>query len=408
MKNKEKIKGLDHVVIKSNNEYYHKKFNYIGPKKVEEKRSSHRGIVFAILFFLLLFIIMVFVFFSQDDHFDIMIGNKLKYQTKQKEYSQVYITDVSEIVEDVMPSIVSITSKTSLEDKEINGHYVTGTGSGIIIGKSSTELMILTNYHVIMQAEGLRVEFANQKSFDVTVKGVSKEYDLAILSIKLDHLDKSTLNYIKVATVGYSKDLKVGNGVIAIGNVLGYGLSVTTGVISALDREVIVDDYTYKVIQTDASINFGNSGGALLNRKGEVIGINSFKFSHATSSYVEGVGFALPITDVSGVITDLMNENHHYSSLDLGIEGYIINEDYHSFYHLPVGFYVTKIIPDRIISHSSLEVGNIIVKIDQKEIKNYDDIVSVLSNKSAGSKIKFQIKYLSGDQYREREIEIKV
>lgn len=406
MKNKERLKEIDHVIIKSTNDYVNKRYSYINPKVVYEKGNSHRGIVFAILFFLLLFIIMVFVFLSQDNNFEILIGNKLNYSSTSKVYDHVYITDVSEVVEDVMPSIVAITSKT--KSQEISDYYTTGSGSGIIIGKSSTELMILTNYHVIMQTEGLRVKFVNQKSFEVSVKGVSEENDLAILSIKLDHLDKNTLNSIKVANIGYSKDLKVGNGVIAIGNALGYGQSVTTGIISALDREIVVDDHTYKLIQIDASINSGNSGGALVNSQGEVIGINSFKFSNATSNYVEGVSFAIPITDVSGVITDLMNEKHHYSSLDLGIEGYIINEDDHSFYQLPIGFYITKIVPNSIISHSSLEEGNIIVKIDQKNIKKYDDLVSILSKKTVGSKIKFLVKYLSHEQYREKEIEVEI
>ena len=197
----------------------------------------------------------------------------------------VYVTDVSDIVEDVMPSIVSITSKTLVSSGRFGfsyyggEQYTEGAGSGIIVGKSDKELLILTNNHVVSGAKELSVQFINEKSYDATIKGTSERKDIAVISIKLSDLDAATIETIRIATLGDSNTLKVGDGVIAIGNALGYGQSVTTGVVSALNREVSIDNYTYKMIQIDAAINGGNSGGALLDASGAVVGINSAKYS---------------------------------------------------------------------------------------------------------------------------------
>ena len=239
-------------------------------------------------------------------------------ETNTKIKEGIYIIDVSDIVEEVMPSIVSITSKTLVRSGYYgpfynygnSNTYATGAGSGIIISKTDNELLILTNNHVIEDAEELSVQFVNEKSVDATVKGASEDRDVAVIAIKMSDLDNDTINAIKIATLGDSNELKVGNGIIAIGNALGYGQSVTTGVVSALNREVKVDNVSTKMIQIDAAINGGNSGGALLNSAGEVVGINSAKYSSSgmtSQASIEGMGFAIPISDVSELIESLMN-----------------------------------------------------------------------------------------------------
>ena len=280
----------------------------------------------------------------------------------------VYITDVSEVVENVMPAIVSITSKTLITNGWFGpnyfgqNQYTEGAGSGIIVGKSDTELLIVTNNHVVEGASELTVQFINDVSVDAIVKGTSERKDIAVISIKLTDIDTDTLNTIKIATIGNSDELKVGNGVIAIGNALGYGQSVTTGVVSALDREVTIDDYTNKMIQIDAAINGGNSGGALLNSKGEVVGINSAKYSSNSSSgaSIEGMGFAIPISDVNELITQLINGEEVSNGATLGIEGYMTNQGYGISYNVPTGFYIAGITSGSAADKAGLEIGNII------------------------------------------------
>ena len=201
----------------------------------------------------------------------------------------IYITDVSEIVENVMPSIVSITSKTLVQNYSYfpwygnQEYYQTGAGSGIIISKTKSELLILTNYHVVENTKEIVVSFIDEENVNATIKGYSERKDIAVISVKLNDIKKETIEAIRIATLGKSEELKVGNGIIAIGNALGYGQSVTVGVVSALNREVTTDSYTNKMIQLDAAINGGNSGGALLNSRGEVVGINSAKYSSSSS-----------------------------------------------------------------------------------------------------------------------------
>ena len=420
MNNGKKNNSLENVIVKPTKDYETVGVKTKKKKQTKVKRKKKRKNILKKIIIILIIIVVILcvisVFLIKDDKLDIYIGNsKLKYTTTNN-YDNVYITDVSEVVEDVMPSIVSVTIKPIIDNESYNSDYSkyeynNGNASGIIIGKSEDELMILTNNHVISNSQEISVGFINEKKIKATVKGISSENDIAVLSIKLDELDQKTLNTIKVATIGYSKDLKVGNGVIAIGNALGYGQSVTTGVVSALDREVVIDGYPYKMIQIDAAINPGNSGGALLNSKGEVIGINSFKYSsNNENSYsnIEGMSFAIPISDISNVITELMDGKDENSGLDLGIEGYIINEENSSFYNMPIGFYISKIVPNSIAAKSKLEIGNIIVEADGKQILKYDDFKEVLSNKSKNDKIKFKLMYLSDTEYKEKIIEISI
>lgn len=344
---------------------------------------------------------------------------ELKYTNTSNTNSKdgTYIIDVSDVVEEVMPSIVSITSKTLVT----SGHYgpsyfkeeqyATGAGSGIIIAKTDKELMILTNRHVIEDADNLSVQFINNKSVDATIKGTSSSKDIAVISIPIKNIDDETLKSIKIATLGSSDELKVGEGVIAIGNALGYGQSVTTGVISALNREVTIDNNTTNMIQTDAAINGGNSGGALLNSKGEVIGINSAKYSsnsYTNSASIEGMGFAIPISDISDIVTNLINgdnlseEERGY----LGVEGYIITSEYSEVYNIPTGFYINGIVNGSGAAKANLEIGNIITSIDGKKITSFNDITSVLETKKAKEKVTLKIKYIAGREYKEKEVKL--
>ena len=336
-------------------------------------------------------------------------------QTNNKIKEGIYITDVSEVVEEVMPSIVAITSKTLVKSGYFgpfgggNSQYQEGAGSGIIVSKNDDELLILTNNHVIENAEELSVQFVNETSVDATVKGASERKDVAVISVKIKDLDDETINAIKIATLGDSNALKVGNGIIAIGNALGYGQSVTTGVVSAVNREVALDNATAKMIQIDAAINGGNSGGALLNSAGEVVGINSAKYSssaYTDQASIEGMGFAIPISDVKDLITSLMNGEEDKSDATIGIEGYMISESQSKNYNMPVGFYISKINENGGADKAGLEIGNIITKIEGKEVKSVNDITDVLYTKKKGDKVKLEISYTSGRKYKEKEVEV--
>lgn len=390
---------------------------------VEEKKKSSSAIIIVIL----LFIIMIIgAFIIALNNVGLLKLDNLKNITKKRkvelQYTEttktksegVYITDVSDVVEEVMPSIVSITSKTLVKSGMFGPRYygqeqyATGAGSGIIVSKTDDELLILTNNHVIEDAEELSVQFVNEKSVDATVKGTSERRDVAVIAVKLSDLDDDTINKIKIATIGDSTKLKPGNGIIAIGNALGYGQSVTTGIVSAVNREVTIDNVTTKMIQIDAAINGGNSGGALLNSNGEVVGINSAKYSSggsSTSASIEGMGFAIPISDVKELITSLMNGEKDEEA-SIGVEGYMVTEDQAKQYNMPIGFYVSKIVDGTGADKSELEIGNIITKIEDKEVKKFSDLKGVLYEHKKGDKIKLTVAYPSGRQYKEKQIEI--
>ena len=326
----------------------------------------------------------------------------------------VYIIDVSEVVDEVMPSIVSITSKTVINSGRFgplfygNSQYTTeGAGSGVIVAENDNEIYILTNYHVVEDTNELSVKFIDDSSYDATVKGISERKDIAIVSVSKASLSADTLNSIKIATLGNSNELKVGNGIIAIGNALGYGQSVTTGVVSALNREVSTSEYTQDMIQIDAAINGGNSGGALLNSKGEVVGINSAKYSSSGSVYsasVEGMGFAIPISDVEEIIEKLIKGENDEGALTLGIEGYMTNSGDIVNYRLPEGFYISAITKDGNADKTELEIGNILTEIDGNKITSVETIKKVLNQKNKGDKVTLKVKYVSKNEYKEKEI----
>lgn len=390
-----------------------------------KKSKTTNRILIAIIIFLVLFIFVVtYLLVFGSNLFESLKGKVPNKDDIQLNYTEVvdsnsdgiYITDVSDIVENVMPSIVAITSKTLISTGNYGpwfewnnqSQYTEGAGSGIVISKSDDKLYILTNNHVVEGSSELIVQFINEKSVDATIVGTSERKDLAVISIPLSDLDDDTIDSIKIATIGSSDELKVGNGIIAIGNALGYGQSVTTGVVSALNREVSIDDYTYEMIQIDAAINGGNSGGALLNSKGEVVGINSAKYSSSgslSSASIEGMGFAIPISDVEDLIVDLMNGEEDTNGVTIGIEGYMTNTGIN--YNFPLGFYISSILPDSNAANSDLEIGQIITKIDGDDIESFSDLSNALYEKNIGDSATLTVKYIDGNHYSEKEVVIK-
>ena len=342
--------------------------------------------------------------------------NYTETTTKVKE--GIYLTDVSEIVDNVMPSIVAITSKTLISSGQYGPsifggsqeYTAEGAGSGIIISKTDSDILILTNYHVIEGAEELSVTFYDEKSYDAKVVGISEKKDIAVIKVALNDIKPSTIESIAIATIGDSNKLKVGNGIIAIGNALGYGQSVTTGVVSALNREVTMDNTKTKMIQIDAAINGGNSGGALLNAQGEVVGINSVKYSAAatsTSASIEGMGFAIPISDVKDLINQLMNGEDDLSGGSIGVEGFMTT-DFENTSNLPKGFYIQKITKGSGADKAELEIGNIITEIDGRKVEEFSVISEYLDGKNKGEEIELTIAYPSGREYKEKTVKVKL
>lgn len=393
-----------------------KEDNNINMKKKSNKKLIKKIILIILLIIACISIPLVLYIMDNGNPFVNKAKLQLQYtETNDDVVEGVYITDVSEVVENVMPAIVAITSKTLISNGWFGpnyfgqNQYTEGAGSGIIVGKSDTELLIVTNNHVVEGASELTVQFINDVSVDATIKGTSERKDIAVISIKLTDIDTDTLNTIKIATMGNSDELKVGNCVIAIGNALGYGQSVTTGVVSALDREVTIDDYTNKMIQIDAAINGGNSGGALLNSKGEVVGINSAKYSSSGSSgeaSVEGMGFAIPISDVNELITDLINGEEISEGATLGIEGYMTNQGYGISYNVPTGFYIAGITSGSAADKAGLEIGNIITEIEGEKVESVSDIQNVLYDKKSGDEVTLKISYVNGREYQEKEVKV--
>ncbi|MGN0497031.1 MAG: S1C family serine protease [Lachnospiraceae bacterium] len=318
--------------------------------------------------------------------------------------------DVADVVESVMPSIVSVTNTSVQTVRSWFQSYereVKGAGSGIIIGQTDDEILIATNNHVIDGAKEITITFCDETSVAADIKGVDSISDLAVIAVKTKDMEKDTLGKIKVAALGSSDDLRVGEAAIAIGNSLGYGQSVTVGYISALNRDVETDsNTTIKMLQTDAAINPGNSGGALLNANGEVIGINSAKYVDST---VEGMGYAIPISDAIPVINDLMNQEVIAEDEQgyLGIQGNDITDEYAQGFSMPKGVYVVKILDDSPASDCGLKAGDIITKFADREVSSMENLQSILSNKKAGETIKMVIQR-NNEKGEYEEVELKV
>lgn len=392
-------------------------------KKDEEK--GFKGVYLIIIMFIVVIIVALGVALKNAGllNLETVTKPKEKHTLKYTETTQVkegiYITDVSNVVEEVMPSIVAITSKTLVSSGSFGPswfynnnteQYQEGAGSGIIVSQTDDELLILTNHHVVEGAEELSVQFVNEKSYDAKVKGSSEKRDVAIISVKTRDIDSATMESIKIATIGDSNNLKVGNGIIAIGNALGYGQSVTTGVVSALNRTVTTDVSSAKMIQIDAAINGGNSGGALINAAGEVVGINSVKYSssgYSSSASIEGMGFAIPISDVKELIEGLMNgEEVDDSDVVLGIEGYIVTEAQSKNYNIPQGFYISKVTEGKAAEKVGIEMGNIVTEIEGKKVESVETIKGILLDKKVGDKVKVKVSYISKNKYAEKEVEV--
>ena len=320
-------------------------------------------------------------------------------------------SDVSDIVENTLPSIVSITNMSVQEVQNFFGgisqQESESAGSGIIISQNDSELLVVTNNHVVEGSDTLTVTFNDGNSVEAQIKGTDSARDLAVVAVPLDKISDDTMNAIKVATLGDSDSLKVGEPAIAIGNALGYGQSVTTGIVSATGRTI--DGFDGKYIQTDAAINPGNSGGALLNANGEVIGINSAKIN---SSAVEGMGFAIPISDASDVIQNLMNKETRSKVSDeergyLGITGYDVSEEGAQMYNMPTGVYVKKVMSGGGAEKAGLTKGSIITGFEGSSISGMSSLQEQLQYYKAGEEVTLTVQIPDKNgEYTEKDIKV--
>lgn len=317
--------------------------------------------------------------------------------------------DVSEVVANVMPSIVAVDTTITEQYNYWGRTYEeeeTGSGSGIIIGENDKELLIVTNNHVIDGDNAtVKVTFSDESVADATVKGADSTSDIAVLAIKKGQLSDETKNAIRIATLGDSTSLVVGDRAIAIGNALGYGQYVTVGYIGAKDRKVSFSDGSMSLLQTDAAINPGNSGGALLNSSGEVIGINSAKYADEA---VEGMGYAIPISDAIPIINDLMNREQLDVSEQgyLGIKGQDIGESEASVYNMPEGIYVGEVLKGSPAESADIYAGNIITAIDGREVTTLEQLQEFLTYTKAGTTVSITLQELKDGSYKEKNVEV--
>ena len=327
---------------------------------------------------------------------------------------------VEEVAAAVMPAVVSITNRSVTEVQDIfsrlygrrGGTYEfenESAGSGIIIGENDSELLICTNYHVIENADEITVGFVDDSIYSAELKGGDQSNDLAVVAVNLDDLSDDTLSQIKIAQIGTSDDLAIGQQVVAIGNALGYGQSVTTGIISALNRTIQLDTYTAEMIQTDAAINPGNSGGALLDMNGRVIGINSAK---AAETGVEGMGYAIPISSAEPILEDLMNRETRTEVVDesecafIGISGEAVSEEMASLYGIPEGIYVTEVSGGSPAEDAGIQRGDVITKFEGSSVTNMNQLRDQLQYYAAGETVTITISQAHDGVYEEQDIEV--
>ncbi len=323
------------------------------------------------------------------------------------------VTDVSSIAEKAMPSLVAINDTMTVEQNNFFGmpqtYQAQSSGSGIIVGQNDTELLIATNNHVVSGATDMKVTFTDSTQVAAAIKGTDSATDLAIIAVKLSDIPSDTMSKIKVATLGDSDNVKVGQQVIAIGNALGYGQSLTVGYISALDREITDENgiqHTY--IQTDAAINPGNSGGALLDLNGNVIGINAAKNA---STEVEGMGFAIPISKAQEILNNLMTKKTREAVDEsaqgyLGIQGTNIDANASKEYGMPVGIYVYKIVEGGAAANSDLKEKDIITRFDGQSVTNMEELKQMLTYYEGGSTIDLTVQSLVNGAYVEHDVQI--
>lgn len=316
-------------------------------------------------------------------------------------------SNVASVVNEVMPSVVSITSTIQSSNYYGFGTQESeGAGSGFIVAKTKDDLMIATNNHVVSDATSLTVGFVDDTTAKATVVGTDSSADLAVISVKLSDIKDSTASKIKVATLGSSDDLKVGEEVVAIGNALGYGQSVTTGVVSAKNREISLTDGTMNLLQTDAAINPGNSGGVLINMDGQVVGINNAKLEDTS---VEGMGYAIPITTAKTILTDLMNASS-VSTKDaafLGVVGRDINESYSSALGIPSGIYVSQVVSGSPAEKAGISAGDVITKFEGNNVSTMSGLKEKLALKKANTKVKITFKRANqSGTYKEKTVTV--
>lgn len=323
------------------------------------------------------------------------------------------VTDVTKVVDSVMPSVVSIFG-TYMVTEDFWGYRFSqedeGSGSGIIVGENEEELLIVTNNHVVADSTSLSVQFADEATCGAQVKGTDPDTDLAVIAVSLGDLSASTKSAIRIATLGDSDKLKVGEPAIAIGNALGYGQSVTTGVVSAVNREDTMNEYgeSLFLIQTDAAINPGNSGGALLNVYGEVIGINSSKIA---GSMVEGMGYAIPISTAKPIIEQLMSKKTRVPVGEeekgyLGISGINVTDEVHELYGLPYGVYIAQVYEGTPAHKAGLKKGDIITYFDGETVETMEELSLLLDCTQAGSSVQIGVMVTTRNGYEERMMDV--
>lgn len=331
---------------------------------------------------------------------------------EQEDQALAVMADVTAVVKTAMPCVVSITNEYTAYDYWYDEEYdERANGSGIVVAQSDEELLIVTNYHVVEDNKNLYVQFIDDEEAMAYVKGISPENDLAIVTVFLEDMSDDTLESIAIAALGDSDSLQVGEPAIAIGNSLGYGQSVTTGVISALNRNVFADDPDMipgYLIQTDAAINPGNSGGALLNVKGEVIGINSSKIADYV---IEGMGYAIPISTARPIIEDLMQKETRKKVPEedrafLGITGTDVSEDAAAQYEMPEGVYVRNVLEDTAADEAGILKGDIIMYIDGEKITHMEELQGLLEYYAAGTEVEVVLMRQSNGEYKERTIDV--
>lgn len=325
------------------------------------------------------------------------------------------INDVADIVDNVMPSIVSITNMGQEEWGSFFGRrYIQDTesaGSGIIIGQTEDEIYIATNNHVVANAQQLSVNFVDDQVVTAEIKGTDSSTDLAVLSVPVKDIPVETMEKIKVATLGSSKDIRVGESVVAIGNALGYGQSVTTGVISAIDREVTVQDentgaaITNDLIQTNAAINPGNSGGALLNMKGEVIGINSVKYA---DTQVEGMGFSIPISVAEPIVNDLITREvvDESTSAYLGVSGQDVTRELSENFGMPEGLYITSVQENSAAEQAGIKKGDVLTEFDGRKVQSMDNLGEIIQYYAAGTEVELTIQTNQNGEWQEQKVSV--
>lgn len=315
-------------------------------------------------------------------------------------------SDVAEIAKNAMPSVVSITNMSVQQVQNFFGgiqeQESTSAGSGIIISQNDSELLVLTNNHVVQNSETLTVTFIDEESVEAVIKGTDATRDLAVVAVKLEDIKDSTMDEIAIATLGDSTKLQVGEPAIAIGNALGYGQSVTTGIISATGRTI--DGYDSELIQTDAAINPGNSGGALLNAKGEVIGINTAKVA---TDAVEGMGYAIPVSDASDTITDLMNRETRTKVAE-GEQGYLgIQGENVQMYSMPAGVYISEVAKGGGAAKAGLSKGSIITALEGVGVDDMSALKEQLQYYRVGETVKVTVQVPSEKgEYKEQTVEV--